>query len=76
MLGPRGKFGEMRGKLLREGYVSVQGIAIGKKRTVPLIIDLSSTALWFLWLMLLLCPSKQGAFVQNRATDEMYSSPV
>lgn len=27
-------------------------------------------------LMLLLCLSKQGAFVQNRATDEMYSSPV
>ena len=49
---------------------------MGKKRTVPLIIAFSSTALWFLWLMLLLCPSKQEAFVQNRATDEMYSSPV
>ncbi len=49
---------------------------MGKKRTVPLIIAFSSTALWFLWLMLLLCPSKQKAFVQSRATDEMYSSPA
>lgn len=45
---PRGKFGGTRGKLLREGSVSVQGITIGEKRTVPLIIAFSSTALSFL----------------------------
>ena len=36
----------------------------------------SSRGITNLRLMLVLCPSKQGAFVQNRATDEMYSSPV
>ena len=35
-----------------------------------------SREITYLWLTLLLCSSKQKAFVQNRATDEMYSSPA
>ena len=36
----------------------------------------SSRGITYLRLMLLLCPSRQRSFVQNRATDKMYSSPV